>query len=733
MNRYNELTERVPLNALPLLVGRSREADIFLFDQTVSRRHARLERRQGRIWVVDQGSLHGTFVNEVAVRERVFEVQDLIRFGRHVQYRVRDEYLERLGSGGMGIRLENVALDAGDRTLLDGISLEIPAGSFVGILGPSGAGKTMLLRILGGIRPPTRGWIRTNFQDDIWQDIERHRAHLAYIPQKDILYPQLTVQEHLKFAGQLRLGLRFNNRQHQSRIEQTLMLLGLEQHATKPVAVLSGGQGKRVSVAVEWLRKPDLLILDEPSAGLDPGNEARLMEQLDSLARRGSTVVCSTHLMGHVRLFDLVVVMAVQRHCGVLAYVGPPQNLLGHFGCRHFADLYDKLETGVWRSDIADKAVGPVRSEGASKSVPSPLPPPRRRIVTSPAVGGMGRPPSASPPHRPPPLRKKEIKERRSAAREQLPPLRELIAPAVNADFLLQFAVVLWRSALVMWRDRWLRSMTIAQPFVLAILVSLIQFNPGKLKSLVFFSLVVACWLGMNNSIRDLVRDRRHYIRDRLGGMSPEAYLGAKWAFYALIGACQLIVFLILVRWLSPLIMPGHLAKELSDYSFLAWLAVLAIVYFCGLGLAFLVSALMRSEEAAVVWLPILILPQILISGMTTGVENMEQTDPRAFRPMIVTIRYPTQAAKTADSNRDDSKSEPESLGKWEVLVDMLSLAVYTRPAFLTFMQPSVAGFHRLIWIADLAHLIVLLTATYLAMFVTFRKAERRWPVLVGY
>lgn len=215
--------------------------------------------------------------------------------------------------------------------------------------------------------------------------------------------------------------------------------------------------------------------------------------------------------------------------------------------------------------------------------------------------------------------------------------------------------------------------------------------------------------------------------------MSPEAYLGAKWAFYALIGACQLIVFLILVRLISPLIMPEHLAKELADYSFWAWLAVLAIVYFCGLGLAFLISALVRSEEAAVVWLPILILPQILISGMTTGAENMEQTDPRAFRPMIVTIHYPTQAAKTADSNRNDPESESERLGKGAVLVDMLSPAVYTRPSFLTFTQPRVAGFPRLIWIADLAHLIALLTATCLAMFVTFRKAERRWPVLVGY
>lgn len=711
MARYTEYQERVPLDALPILVGRSSGADLYLSDQTVSRRHARLERRGNQVWVVDLGSTHGTFVNEVPVRERALEVEDRIRFGRHVQYRVWENALERVALAGMMVAFKEVTLLAGDRVLIENIRLRIPPGTFMGILGPSGAGKTMLLRLLGGIRRPSHGAICTNFQEDIWQDIDQHRAHLAFIPQRDILYPQLTVREHLEFAAWLRWGTDAHNRHFRDRIEQTLVTLGLERHADKPAAVLSGGQAKRVSVAIEWLRKPELLLLDEPTAGLDPGNEARLMEQLASLAKRGSTVVCATHLMENVRLFDLVAVVAVKEQRGVLAYVGPPQNLLEHFGCRHFADLYEQLESGDWGS----ATVGEAAHESPSAAVPLTSGPPpllkirqsERRTETPPIPISLSRP-------------------------EPLPKLRALIGPAMKAGFGLQFSVVLRRSAYVLGRDQWTRWMMIAQPVILGVLVSLIQFNPGKIANLVFFSLVVACWLGMNNSIRDLVRDRRHYIRDRLVGLWPEAYLGAKWALFAGMGICQLVAFLVIIRFLSPHVMPEHLSNELRDFSFWWWLGGLGIVYLCGLGMALLVSTVVRTEEAAVAWLPILILPQILLSSLATGVEHMSHTDARPFRPLVVTLAYPTQAAQQSTQGRETG-SQPERLDNVAVVVDMLSMLVYTRPALLTLLPPTVSGFRRAIWLADCAHLVTLLAATYLIMVITFRRAEQAWPVLVGY
>ena len=233
MARYTEQHERIPLDGLPLLVGRSPEADLYLSDRNISRCHARLEQRGEEVWVVELGSSHGTFVNEVKVNERVLESEDRIRFGHHMQYRMRvgEKCLERLGRAGMALDLEDVTISTGRRLLLEGIRLRIPPGSFMGVLGPSGAGKTMLLRLLGGIRPPSNGRIRTNFQEDIWQDIEQHRNRLAFIPQRDILYSHLTVREHLECAARLRWGRNASDQSYRERIEQTLSMLGLERHA----------------------------------------------------------------------------------------------------------------------------------------------------------------------------------------------------------------------------------------------------------------------------------------------------------------------------------------------------------------------------------------------------------------------------------------------------------------------------------------------------------------------
>lgn len=712
MSRYTELSLRVPLKGLPLHVGRSPDADLYLSEATVSRRHARLERRGGQVWVVDLESSHGTFVNEVPIREKALAPEDLIRFGRRVQYRVWPDYLERLGLAGMEIELEGVGLSVGQRVLLEDIHLRIPAGGFVGILGPSGAGKTMLLRLLGGIRPPTTGTIRTNDQENIWNDIEAHRSQLAFIPQKDILYPNLTLQEHLEFSAQLRLGPAISPQERQARIEEALKMLGLQDHADKLVEVLSGGQSKRLSVALEWLRKPKLLLLDEPTAGLDPANEARLMEQLAWLARRGSTVVCATHLMENVRLFDGVAVVAVDQGRGQLAYSGRPEGVLTHFGCRHFADVYEKLETGQWN------AQRPFPPERPTPSTPETPPP------------GTPLPPEILEQH--PSVNDNSPAQTDSSSRSPPLPLKELIGQAVEADFAEQFGAVFRRSALVLWRDRWLRWMICAQPIVLAILVSLIQFNPGKLTNLFFFSLVVACWLGMNNSIRDLVRDRRHYIRDRLGGLSPEVYLMAKWLVFGLVGLAQLAVFLLLLRGMCLWILPEDLNQELGEHSLLWWFACLGITYLCGLGLALLISTVVRSEEAAVVWLPILILPQILFSSVATGVSNQMDTDPRPFRPLIITLRYPTQAAQLPQSSSANA-ADPDRLSPLAVVVDFLSLIVYTRPALVALVQTPPGSPFQGVWLADLAHLVFLLGITYLAMGITFRQAEKGWPVLVGY
>ena len=191
------------------------------------------------------------------------------------------------------------------------MGFRIRPDSFVGILGPSGAGKSTLLNALASYRVPASGRIIFDGRHDLRVDPNAYRATLGHVPQDDVVYRSLTARENLAFAARLRLGDVAAAVEVDSAVARTLERVELAGHDDKPVAALSGGQRKRLSVAVELLRRPRLLLLDEPTAGLDPASEAHLMEGLRSLAHRGTTIVCTTHLMENLGLLDEVIALGV--------------------------------------------------------------------------------------------------------------------------------------------------------------------------------------------------------------------------------------------------------------------------------------------------------------------------------------------------------------------------------------------------------------------------------------
>src|SRR5262249_42971137 len=154
------------------------------------------------------------------------------------------------------------------------------------------------------------------------------------------------IRENLSYAARLRLARGNAGAAVSSTIADVLERVGLTEHADRRVADISGGQSKRLSVAIELLRRPRLLLLDEPTSGLDPAREAHLMEHLRLVARRGTTVICTTHQMGNIDLFDEVVVIGLIERTGRVAYVGRADGLLAHFGSRGYADLFEVLQSG---------------------------------------------------------------------------------------------------------------------------------------------------------------------------------------------------------------------------------------------------------------------------------------------------------------------------------------------------------------------------------------------------
>jgi ABC-2 type transport system ATP-binding protein len=188
-------------------------------------------------------------------------------------------------------------------TALDGIDLEIRQGEVFGLIGPNGAGKTTLIRSVVGALTPTDGEVTVlglHPRHDRWH----LRRRIGYMPQQAALYPDLTARRNVAFfATAHRAGHDGDD------VDRALELVGLADRADDPVRTLSGGMQQRVSLACALVHEPELLILDEPTAGVDPELRAAFWERFHDLADRGATVVVSTHQMGEALRCDRVALL----------------------------------------------------------------------------------------------------------------------------------------------------------------------------------------------------------------------------------------------------------------------------------------------------------------------------------------------------------------------------------------------------------------------------------------
>jgi ABC-type multidrug transport system ATPase subunit len=229
----------------------------------------------------------------------------------------------------------SVSLRDGDEVRLHETSLAIAAGELVAIAGPSGAGKTTLMRVLGGVVEPTGG--RVSIADAASGDAGA--PAIGYVPQDDIVPVDLTVEHVLRSAAELVLDEPRPRRA--ARVDRVLRTTGLSDRRGTAVRDLSGGERKRVNVAIELLTEPRVLLLDEPTSGLDPGIAAALLDYLRSLAGNGSAVVVTTHAPEDIRRCDRVVFVARGGH---VVYDGAPSGAAGAFGVDDLADVYAQLE-----------------------------------------------------------------------------------------------------------------------------------------------------------------------------------------------------------------------------------------------------------------------------------------------------------------------------------------------------------------------------------------------------
>jgi ABC-2 type transport system ATP-binding protein len=223
---------------------------------------------------------------------------------------------------------------------VDGVSLAVPAGSIYGLLGPNGAGKTTTLRILLGIIDPSGGTRRL---------LGRERPldaspEVGYLPEERGLYPSMHAREAIAFIGALR-GLPLS--EGRRRADQLLNEHGLGEWARKPIRTLSKGMAQTVQLLGTIIHNPRLIVLDEPFAGLDAINQARLEELIRRETRQGATVIFSTHVIAHAeRLCERIAIIAK----GKVAFEGSVDEARGRL--RPIVRLRTRSRDGSWRSAI---------------------------------------------------------------------------------------------------------------------------------------------------------------------------------------------------------------------------------------------------------------------------------------------------------------------------------------------------------------------------------------------
>ncbi|MFG2960095.1 FHA domain-containing protein [Streptomyces sp. NPDC048291] len=572
------------LPARTVRIGRAPDNDVVVDDLIVSRHHAELRTDpDGSHEIVDLDSHNGTYLNGGPVTRAPLGPRDVVGIGHSAFCLVDGELQEYVDTGEVSLDVQEltVAVDHGRRILLDHVSFPVGEKCLLAVVGPSGAGKSTLLNALTGQRPAEHGTVLYDGRD-LYRDYAELRQRIGLVPQDDILHVQLTVRSALTYAAELRFPEDTAKAERRQRVDEVIRELGLEQRAEQPVHSLSGGQRKRVSVALELLTKPSLLFLDEPTSGLDPGMDRSVMNMLRGLADDGRTVIVVTHSVLSLDVCDRLLVLAPG---GRTAYFGPPGDALGFFGFGEWPEAFEAFERDTGR-DWA----GEYRASSYH----------RKYIVNSSAQPVLPRsgPVAAAPPPRP-------------------------------RSWSAQFSTLVRRYTAALLADRTFLAIMIGLPFVMGAMARAVAGNKLTFDTATnaLLTLCVGGVLtGAANAVRELVKERVIYQRERAVGLPRSAYVMSKVVVLGAITVLQAIVLTQVGLAGVDLNAPGGdgvLMPPLLEIT-----VAVAVLSFTAMMLGLLISALVRKEEVTMPLLVLLTVVQVVFCGTLLkldGVPGLEQ------------------------------------------------------------------------------------------------------------
>ncbi len=569
-------TARMPLPAKAMRIGRVPEKnDLVLPDLNVSRYHAELRKSpSGSYEIVDLGSHNGTFVNGRQVTRQLLTEHNLVSIGSST-FRLKDGELRQfVDDGNITFSAQDLVVKvAGGKVLLDHVTFPIPEKCLLGVIGPSGAGKSTLLGALTGMRPATTGTVLYDNRD-LYRNYNELRYRIGLVPQESVLHTQLTARRALQYSAELRFPADTKAAERDGRVDGVMSELGLTRHAQTRADRLSGGQLKRVNVAQELLTKPSLLFLDEPTSGLDPGLDKSVMEQMRDLAHDGRTVIVVTHSVDNLDRCDRLLVLVPG---GRIAFYGPPDEGLGYFGQSRWAEVFQAFERYPDRDWAAEYAASPAYQQYV-----------------------LGRPK--------PPVQDYA---------QDLPPLPQ----AQRRGALPQMSTLTRRYVRVIASDRgYLLSMGLL-PVILGVLIHFVGTSQGlagpphtnqNAQEVLLMLVISTCLAGAAISVRELVKERSIYIRERAAGLTSGAYLCSKLLVLGVISVIQSILLVLLGLVGRPLPPTGSFLTGAPLIELMIGIAVLGLASMC---LGLLVSALVSTSEKAMPILVLLTMVQVILSG----------------------------------------------------------------------------------------------------------------------
>lgn len=554
---------------MEMTIGRGPNNTIVLPHSSVSMLHARIVYEMGRYYIIDNGSTNGLIVNNRIVTGKYqLHEKDVIVITNSKLIFTSTMISFCCYRSGISVDASDIVITRGKgrkkNITSNHVSMNIRPGELVAIIGGSGAGKSTILNCMCGYLPPSSGEVFIN-GISLYRNFDSLKKLVGYVPQQDIVYDNLTLYDMLMYTAKLRLPKDTSSKEREAAIQKAIDLVELSEKKKAYIKNLSGGQRKRASIAVELLSDPNLLFLDEPASGLDPGTERNLMWSLREMADNGKTVILVTHSTLQLKMCDKIAFMGKG---GNLCFFGSHDEALKFFGVDDIVDIYNMITdySKEWREQY-DSTMQ--RGKEISNAVP---------------------------------IQSKKVKKR------------------------LQLPVLCSRYMKLVFNDRQRLLLLLLQAPALALLISLVadgkQFDQYEMtKSLLFALSCSAFWVGMLNAIQEVCKERTIMKREYMTGLSLNAYICSKIIVLGIL--CLLQSFLIIGVFAKTVGLPdeGIMLSPIMELWISTFLTAIAST-----AMGLFVSSLFTNADRAMTVAPILLMPQILFSGLIFKLEGVTES-----------------------------------------------------------------------------------------------------------